>query len=36
LVAPPVGYQTPSPEQPYGNTKKIEKIKPIDQKNEVR
>jgi hypothetical protein len=25
LTAPPSGYQTPSPEQPYGNTRRIER-----------
>lgn len=28
LTAPPVGYQTPSPAQPYGMTKRIELAKP--------
>jgi hypothetical protein len=28
LTAPPVGYQTPSPAQPYGMTKRIEVAKP--------
>jgi hypothetical protein len=28
LTAPPVGYQTPSPEQPYGTTKRIERVAP--------
>jgi hypothetical protein len=28
LTAPPVGYQTPSPEQPYGVTKRVEWDKP--------
>jgi hypothetical protein len=36
LVAPPVGYQTPSSEQPYGNTKRIEPYKPVKPENEVR
>jgi hypothetical protein len=29
LTAPPVGYQTPSPAQPYGVTKRIEYEKPM-------
>jgi hypothetical protein len=28
LTAPPVGYQTPSPEQPYGMVKRVEQVKP--------
>jgi hypothetical protein len=28
LTAPPSGYQTPSPEHPYGNTKRVERSKP--------
>jgi type IV secretory pathway VirB10-like protein len=36
LVAPPTGYQTPSPEQPYGNTKRIEPFKPVKPMEEVR
>jgi hypothetical protein len=28
LTAPPAGYQTPSPAQPYGTTKRIEQAKP--------
>jgi hypothetical protein len=35
LTAPPAGYQTPSPAQPYGVTKRYEYQKPTTQDNVV-
>ena len=36
LTAPPVGYQTPSPEQPYGNTRRVEWNKPTKLEDQMR
>lgn len=36
LTAPPVGYQTPSPDQPYGNKRRVEWNKPTKLDEQMR